>query len=65
MCVTPDWIILYDSDSVESKRQVFLLLKSMTEKKISQTPNKYITSLNYADKILLVFPGGSSGASLC
>ena len=65
MCVTPDWIILYDSDSVESKRQVFFITEINDSEKMSQTPNKYITSLNYADKILLVFPGGSSGASLC
>ena len=47
------------------KETGFFITEINDREKISQTPNKYITSLNYADKILLVFPGGSSGASLC
>ena len=47
------------------KETGFFITEINDSEKMSQTPNKYITSLNYDDKILLVFPGGSSGASLC
>lgn len=36
----------------------------MTEKIIIKRLNKYITVVNYTDKILLVLPGASSGVFL-
>ena len=56
-------IPLYDSNSVESKR--FFIAVIYGKEKMSKTLNKCITSVDSADKGLLILLGANSGVSPC
>ena len=58
-------IILYNSDSAEPKKQNdFFIAGTNRRKKMSKVFNKYITTLDYDGKMLLL-SSASSGTSLC
>ena len=43
----------------------FFIAKINNREKMSKTLNKYMTTLDYADKALLVLSGASNDVSLC